>query len=464
MDYFPLFIKLNQRNCLVVGAGEIAARKIELLSRAGAIITVIASQIGDSVKAMKDSHQLIIKEKTFAETDASGFQLIVSATNNSATNILVAATATKLDILVNVVDNPDLCSFIFPAIIDRSPIIAAVSSGGASPVLARLLRAKIESIIPHAFGQLAKLAEKFRTPVKQHFLEPSQRRIFWEQVLQGRIAELVFAGKKTEAEKQLKLLLSQTEPTDNKGEVYLVGAGPGDPDLLTFRALRLMQQADVVIYDRLVSAEILDLTRRDSEKIYVGKQRQNHSLPQHSINQLLASLAKQGKRVVRLKGGDPFIFGRGGEEIETLVAEKVPFQIVPGITAASGCATYAGIPLTHRDHAQSCTFVTGHLKDNSINLNWPQLSAPNQTIVFYMGLSGLEKICQSLIEHGCPKNHPIAIIQQGTTPKQRVITGILETFHNQVINEGIKAPTLIIVGTVVSLHDKLQWFKAETAN
>ncbi len=460
MDYFPLFIKLKQRPCLVVGAGDIAARKIELLARAGAVVTVIAQQIGSTVDNMKDNHQLIIKEKSFNPADASGFQLIVSATNNYETNALVASTATELNIPVNVVDNPDLCSFIFPAIIDRSPIIAAVSSGGSSPVLARLLRAKIESLIPPAFGQLASLAEKFRKPVKQCIKKPAQRRIFWEQVLQGRIAELVFSGKKQEAETQLQLLLSQTEKTDTKGEVYLVGAGPGDPDLLTFRALRLMQQADVVIYDRLVTAEILDLTRRDSEKIYVGKQRKNHSLPQHSINQLLASLAKQGKRVVRLKGGDPFIFGRGGEEIETLVEEGIDFQIVPGITAASGCATYAGIPLTHRDHAQSCTFVTGHLKDHSCNLNWPQLSAPKQTIVFYMGLSGLENICQSLIKHGSPKNLPIAIIQQGTTPKQRVITGTLATFPKQVLNANIKAPTLIIVGTVVSLHDKLNWFKA----
>lgn len=459
MEYFPLFIKLRERNCLVVGAGEIAARKIALLVRAGAIVTVIAKQIGNSVRTMKVTRQLIIKERSFHTTDATGFQLIISATNNNTTNALVAATATELHIPVNVVDNPELCSFIFPAIIDRSPIIAAISSGGASPILSRLLRTKIESMISPAYGQLAKLAEKFRNPVKQHILEPGQRLIFWEQILQGKIAELIFSGKKQEAEIQLELLLSQTENTNNKGEVYLVGAGPGDPDLLTFRALRLMQQADVVIYDRLVSAEILALTRKDSEKIYVGKQRHNHSLPQQSINQLLASLAKQGKCVVRLKGGDPFIFGRGGEELETLVNEGISFQVVPGITAASGCASYAGIPLTHRDHAQSCTFVTGNLKDNSINLNWSQLSASNQTLVFYMGLLGLDKICRALIQHGCPKNHPIAIIQQGTTPNQRIITGILESFPSKVANAGIKAPTLIIVGTVVTLHDKLNWFK-----
>ena len=458
MDYFPLFLKLKQQPCLVIGAGEVAARKIDLLVRAGAIITVIASEIGPAVLNMQTTHNLLLKEKNVEKTDVKGFRLVVSATNNPTTNQLVADAATELNIPVNVVDNPALCSFIFPAIIDRSPVIAAVSSGGTSPVLARLLRAKIESIIPPAFGQLAHLAEKFRNPVKQQIKQPAQRRIFWENVLQGGIAELVFSGKKQEAENQLKNLISSTETTEAIGEVYLVGAGPGDPDLLTFRALRLMQQADVVVYDRLVSAEILDLTRRDSEKIYVGKQRQNHSLPQESINELLASLAKKGKRVVRLKGGDPFIFGRGGEEIETLMQQGINFQVVPGITAASGCATYAGIPLTHRDHAQSCTFVTGHLKDGSIDLNWQHLAAPNQTIVFYMGLSGLEKICQSLIENGCSVDHPIAIIQQGTTANQRVITGTLDSLPKTVEDKKIKAPTLIIVGSVVTLHDKLNWF------
>jgi uroporphyrin-III C-methyltransferase/precorrin-2 dehydrogenase/sirohydrochlorin ferrochelatase len=269
---------------------------------------------------------------------------------------------------------------------------------------------------------------------------------------------LVFAGREQEAEQQLQQLLNNTDQSATLGEVYLVGAGPGDPDLLTFKALRLMEQADVVVYDRLVSAEIVDLARRDAEKIYVGKQRNNHSLPQQSINELLANLAKAGKRVVRLKGGDPFIFGRGGEEIETLMAQGISFQVVPGITAASGCATYAGIPLTHRDHAQSCTFVTGHLKDGSINLNWQQLAAPYQTIVIYMGVMSLEKICAALITHGSPEDLPIAIVQQGTTVHQRVITGTLATLPTKVASQDIQSPSLIIIGTVVSLHDKLKWF------
>jgi uroporphyrin-III C-methyltransferase/precorrin-2 dehydrogenase/sirohydrochlorin ferrochelatase len=458
MDYFPLFLNLKQQPCLVVGAGEIAARKIDLLSRAGARITVVAIEIGDSVAAIQERYPLDIKQKSFDPSDLDGMRLVVSATNNRAVNIGIADAAKQLNLLVNVVDNPDLCNFIFPAIVDRSPVIAAISSGGASPVLARLLRAKIESTVPAAFGLLAQLAEKFRPLVKQHIHEGSQRRIFWENVLQGGIAELVFAGKHQEAEEQLRNQLLQTDNNGNKGEVYLVGAGPGDPDLLTFRALRLMQQADVIVYDRLVSAEILDLTRRDSEKIYVGKQRNNHSLPQESINELLAKLALAGKRVVRLKGGDPFIFGRGGEEIETLMQQGIPFQVVPGITAATGCASYAGIPLTHRDHAQSCTFVTGHLKDGSINLNWQQLAAPNQTVVIYMGLVGLEDICLQLIAHGCSADHPIAIVQQGTTKHQRVITGTLADMPQRVENADIKPPTLIIVGTVVTLHKQLDWF------
>jgi uroporphyrin-III C-methyltransferase/precorrin-2 dehydrogenase/sirohydrochlorin ferrochelatase len=462
MDYLPVFIKLKEQACLVVGAGEIAARKIDCLAKAGAKITVIAKEISPAVANMQITHSLIVLQKPFTPEDLHDFKLVVSATSHHETNCLVAKTAEQQKILVNVVDNPSLCSFIFPAIIDRSPIIAAVSSGGAAPVLARLLRAKIESIIPSAYGQLAQLAHTFRKPVQQHIKNPGQRRVFWEQVLQGYIAELVFAGKTEQAEQELQKHITRQENTPPVGEVYLIGAGPGAADLLTFRALRLLQQADVVVYDRLVSPEIIDLARRDSEKIYVGKQRQNHSLPQESINTLLADLAKTGKRVARLKGGDPFIFGRGGEEIETLMQQGIDFQVVPGITAASGCATYAGIPLTHRDHAQSCTFVTGHLKDNSINLNWAQLAAPQQTIVIYMGLVGLEKICQSLIAHGSPRDLPVALIQQGTTRHQRVIIGTLDSLPSQIAESNIKPPTLVIIGTVVTLHERLRWFEGES--
>ncbi|MEN9596893.1 MAG: uroporphyrinogen-III C-methyltransferase [Pseudomonadota bacterium] len=458
MDYFPISLKLKNLPCLVIGAGSCAARKIELLSRAGAKITVVAREINSTVAKMQMSHNLTIHQKDFEPNDLNTFKLVISATDNATTNQFVSECAKAKDIWVNVVDSPALCDFIFPAIVDRSPITIAISSGGASPVLARLLRAKIETLIPPTYGILGELAEKFRETVKKTVFPASNRRIFWEKILDGRVAELIFSGQIDAAEKELTDAINQTGTLTNTGEVYLIGAGPGAADLLTFRALRLMQKADVVVYDRLVSPDILDLVRRDSDKIYVGKKRSDHSVPQDEINNLLVKLAKEGKRVARLKGGDPFIFGRGGEEIETLVDENIPFQVVPGITAATGCASYAGIPLTHRDHAQSCIFVTGHLKDDSVNLNWTQLAVPNQTVVIYMGLIGLEKICESLIAHGSPVDLPIALIEQGTTIRQRVITGTLSTLPEIVKHKIIKPPTLIIIGTVVSLHEKLNWF------
>jgi uroporphyrin-III C-methyltransferase/precorrin-2 dehydrogenase/sirohydrochlorin ferrochelatase len=367
--------------------------------------------------------------------------------------------AKQRNIPVNVVDQPEDCSFIMPSVIDRSPVVAAVSTGGASPVLARLVRSRLESMVPAGYGRLADLCARFRERVKEHFDNPADRRRFWDGVLQGGVAERVFSGHMEEADAALERELAQFGRSQGMGEVYLVGAGPGDPDLLTFRALRLMQQADVVVYDRLVAKPILEMVRKDAEHIYVGKERDKHAMRQEEINKLLAKLAKQGHRVVRLKGGDPFIFGRGGEEIDTLASEGVPFQVVPGITAASGCASYAGIPLTHRDYAQSVTFVTGHLKDGSINLNWKQLSQPHQTLVFYMGLVGLPIIRQQLLAHGVADDMPVALVQQGTTHLQRVFTGTLGNIEQVLEQEKPKPPTLIIIGEVVQLRDKLAWFK-----
>ena len=454
MQYLPLFLNLSQYRCLVVGGGEVACRKLELLLKTTAQVRVVALACSPRLTKWQEHDRLVICEQAFTAQDLNGMQLVVAATNDTNLNAEIARLAQAQGIWVNVADQPELGNFIFPAIIDRSPLMAAVASGGASPVLTRLLRGKIEAAIPNTFGQLAELAERFRPMVKQQIHNPAQRRIFWEQVLQGTIAEQVFNGQMVQAERQLRDKLFSQDFNGNTGEVYLIGAGPGDPDLLTFKALRLMQQADVIVYDRLVAPEIVELTRRDAEKIYVGKERDNHSLPQDSINELLARLALSGKRVARLKGGDPFIFGRGGEEIETLVEYGVPFQVVPGITAASGCASYCGIPLTHRDHAQSCTFVTGHLQDGSINLNWSQLALPRQTIVIYMGLQGLPVICEQLIAHGCPADQPIAIIQKGTTREQKQVSGTLSSIVTQVQQAALKAPTLIIIGTVVSLSEK----------
>ena len=456
MQFLPLFHKLQDRPVLVIGGGEVALRKARLLSDAGAVLRVVAPEIRSELQELAGPGGIFLRG--YASSDLQGVALVIAATDDVPLNAQISAEAQALGIPVNVVDAPALCSVIFPAIVDRSPLIVAVSSGGDAPVLARLIRAKIETWIPATYGQLANLGKRFRERVKQLFPDVQQRRVFWEDVFQGQIAESVFAGKPEEGERLLEERLAGAAPRA-LGEVYLVGAGPGDPDLLTFRALRLMQQADVVLYDRLVAPAIIELCRRDAERIYVGKRRADHAVPQEQINQLLIDLARQGKRVLRLKGGDPFIFGRGGEEIEQLAAEDIPFQVVPGITAASGCAAYAGIPLTHRDHAQSVRFVTGHLKDGSSNLPWKDLVAPGQTLVFYMGLVGLSDICEQLIAHGRSGATPAALVQQGTTQNQRVFTGTLETLPQLVAQHEVHAPTLVIVGEVVTLRDKLAWFE-----
>ena len=455
MDFLPLFHKLQGRVVLVVGGGEVALRKARLLSDAGGQLRVVAPEVRDELTALAGEGRVHLRG--YESADLQGVALVVAATDDEPLNARISAEAQALGIPVNVVDAPALCSVIFPAIVDRSPLIVAVTSGGDAPVLARLIRAKIETWIPSTYGQLASLAKKFRERVKQLFPDVQQRRVFWEDVFQGQIAESVFAGKLGEGERLLEAKIAGAAPRA-LGEVYLVGAGPGDPDLLTFRALRLMQQADVVLYDRLVAPAIIELCRRDAERIYVGKRRAEHAVPQEEINKLLVDLAKQGKRVLRLKGGDPFIFGRGGEEIEQLAAEGIPFQVVPGITAASGCAAYAGIPLTHRDHAQSVRFVTGHLKDGSTDLPWTDLVAPGQTLVLYMGLVGLPQICQALIDHGRAADTPAALVQQGTTQNQRVFTGTLANLPQLVAEHEVHAPTLVIVGEVVTLREKLAWF------
>ena len=454
MDYLPVFQKVKGRLCLVVGGGSIGTRKAGVLLEAGAKVRVVAPQIDDELKSKANVEAVVAR---FEEKHLDGVMLVIAATNDRAVNKQVSELAQARNIPVNAVDDPELCSFIMPAIMDRSPLMVAFSSGGASPVLTRMMRGKLETVIPQNYSRLAAFAERFRELVKAKVTNPAKRRIFWENALDGVVAEKVLTGDESSAEAMLQKML-ENEDNIVRGEVYLVGAGPGDPDLLTFRALRLMQKADVVVYDNLVSKPIVDMTRRDADRIFVGKKRNDHTLQQEEINLLLVRLAKEGKRVLRLKGGDPFIFGRGGEEIETLAAEGIPFQVVPGITAASGVASYAGIPLTHRDYAQSCVFVTGHLKDGTMNLDWEQLARPKQTVVVYMGLHGLDTLCSKLVEHGLPDTTPIAIVQQGTTQNQRVFTGTLATLPGIAEREKPQAPTLIIVGGVVSLREKLAWF------
>ena len=458
MEFLPLFHNLRGSQVLIVGGGEIALRKSRLIADAGALLRVVAPAIdGQLLELVQASGGLAIT-RGYQESDLDGCQLVIAATDDQTLNATVSADARRRCVPVNVVDAPALCSVIFPAIVDRSPLVVAVSSGGDAPVLARLIRAKLETWIPSTYGELAGLAARFRQQVKNLYPDVQQRRAFWEEVFQGPIADRQLAGQGAEAQRLLQAKVDGAPP-HAPGEVYLVGAGPGDPDLLTFKALRLMQQADVVLYDRLVAAPILELCRRDAERIYVGKRRAEHALPQDQINQQLVLLAKQGKRVLRLKGGDPFIFGRGGEEIEELAAHGIPFQVVPGITAASGCSAYAGIPLTHRDYAQSVRFVTGHLKDGTSDLPWHDLVSPAQTLVFYMGLIGLPIICEQLIRHGRAADTPAALVQQGTTANQRVFTGTLADLPRLVAEHEVHAPTLVIVGEVVQLRDKLAWFE-----
>lgn len=461
MDFFPIFIKLRDSRCVVVGGGAVARHKVNMLLKAGAQVTVIAPQLETELAQWRDTGRIAQVAARFAPEHLDGCRLVIAATNDAKVNREVSVAAQVRNIPVNVVDAPALCTFVIPSLINRSPIVIAVSSGGKAPLLARMLRAKLETMVPASYGRLAALAAEFRDQVKARFASMQERRIFWENIFQGPVAEQMLSGQEARARQTMRALLSAEVTSPPRGEVYLVGGGPGDPDLLTFRALRLMQQCEVVVYDKLVSDEVMELVRREAQRIYVGKERDRHTLPQEEINQLLLRLAKEGRRVLRLKGGDPFIFGRGGEEIDTLIEHGIPFQVVPGITAACGVSAYAGIPLTHRDYAQSVVFTTGHLRNGTVDLDWPALVRPQQTVVMYMGLSGLNEICRQLMAHGLPADTPAAVVQQGTLPQQRVVTAILADLAQKVTMAGLKPPCLTIIGQVVRLREKLAWFHPE---
>ena len=456
MDIFPISLKLQQQPCLIVGGGHIAYRKAVLLHKAGAVIHIIAPDIdANLLQLVEESQGQYIQALYPAQIQLNDYRLVIAATDDYAVNTQVFEDCEALKILVNSVDDPPHCRFMVPAIVDRSPLVISVASNGTSPVLSRQIRTQLETSIPHGMGKLAEFSGKWRAAVKAKISNPDERRVFWEDLYASPLKEQVFHDNLVEADRLIEQALLEWKTP--KGEVYLVGAGPGDPELLTLKALRLMQQADVVIYDRLVSPAIMELCRRDATKIYVGKARSNHAVPQEGINALLVEYASKGQRVCRLKGGDPFIFGRGGEEIQELFAAGVPFQVVPGITAASGCSAYAGIPLTHRDYAQSVRFLTGHLKEGSPELPWDELVYQNQSLVLYMGLVGLEKICEKLIEHGQRPDMPVALISKGTTPEQKVLVGTLVDIASKVEENHIQAPTLTIIGDVVSLREQLQW-------
>jgi uroporphyrin-III C-methyltransferase / precorrin-2 dehydrogenase / sirohydrochlorin ferrochelatase len=461
MDYFPIFMRLVDQPVLVVGGGEVAARKVELLRRTGARVTIVSPVVAPPVTELLTA-RIVHVAAEFAPGHLDGQRLVIAATNRRALNAWVERLATARGIPVNVVDDLELSSFIVPAIVDRSPVVVAVSSSGTAPVLTRRLREKIEALLPASLGRVATIAGRVRARVAARLPSARARRRFWESLFDGPLGRDLDArdesGVRLELEKALARAARSGPPA---GAVALVGAGPGDPGLLTIRALRRLQDADVVVYDRLVAPEILELARRDAARVYVGKAAGAHHVPQEGINRLLVDLAQQGKRVCRLKGGDPLTFARGGEELEALAAAGIRYEVVPGITAAAGCAAYAGIPLTHRDHAQAVTYVTGHLQGDAQELDWSTLAKPGQTVVFYMGLAGLEAILARLCEHGSPADWPAAVVERGTQPGQRVITGTLSTLAAKVREARVASPALLIVGEVTRLAERLAWFGSE---
>ena len=460
--YFAAFLDLRGKPAIVAGGGPVAALKVETLLRSGARVTVVAPELCARLAELTLLGALRHEAKRFQPGDLVGAQIAIAATDDAAVNESLSTAAHALRIPVNVADNAALSSFIMPSVVDRPPLQIAISSAGTSPVLARKLRRLIEAAVPFAYGRLSALAGRFRQQSKHKYPDPEARRRFWEGVMDSPIAELVLAGNEQEAVSRLHSALERGS-VSSAGFVTLIGGGPGNPDLLTLRALRALQSANVVLYDHLVAPAIVDLVRRDAERIYVGKEQDNHALDQREINALMVRLAREGRHVVRLKGGDPFIFGRGGEEIEALAEHGIAFEVVPGITAAAGAASYAGIPLTHRDYAQTCVFVTGHLKNGAAQLEWKALVQPRQTLVVYMGVHGLASICRGLVEHGLAADTPAALVEKATLPEQRVVEGTLSSLPDQSLKEQVKPPALLIVGEVVRLRSKLAWYHATSA-
>jgi uroporphyrin-III C-methyltransferase / precorrin-2 dehydrogenase / sirohydrochlorin ferrochelatase len=465
MNYFPVFFDLTAQKVLIVGGGEVALRKVTLLQRTGAEITLVAPEVLPELMARAAAGRIKLAIREFLPDDLEGARLVIVATSRRALNRWIAKLSDARNIPVNVVDDREASRFIVPAIIDRDPVLVAISTGGASPVLARRLRERLEAVVPRKIGALALWLRALRKTARRRLRDIDTRRRFFEAVVDGPAARRFVEGDAQGAQRLAQTLLTAAATTPRAlGEVTLVGAGPGDPELLTLKALRALQDADVILHDRLVSDGVLDLARRDATRISVGKAAGSLGSTQTEVNALLIEHASQGKRVVRLKGGDPFIFGRGGEELEALAKAQINFSVVPGVTAAAGCAAYAGIPLTHRDYAHSVSFVTGHADREGKEPDWRALAATGITAVFYMGLARVEHIVAKLTEHGAPGDLPAGVIAQGTLPDQRVITSTLAGIAAAVSQAGLQSPALLVVGKVVSLHASLAWFnRSETA-
>ncbi|MBT3810830.1 MAG: uroporphyrinogen-III C-methyltransferase [Rhodospirillaceae bacterium] len=465
MENLPLFFRLRKRPVLLVGAGAAAVAKARLLLAAGADVRVVAPQGLGEVADWAAQGRLRWERRAFDPADVAGMTLVIGAMGDDELDAAVADAAKEAAIPVNIVDRPELSSFIVPSIVDRSPVTIGISTNGSSPVLARRLREQIETLLPTNLGRLANFLNSFRSAVKAKVDSFDARRRLWEDIIDGPIARDVLAGRETDAREAMLSRINRRHAGEVAyGHVDIVGAGPGDPELLTVKALRALQDADLVVYDRLIGDEILDLVRRDAERIYVGKARSNHAVPQDQINELLVTHARAGRRVVRLKGGDPFVFGRGGEEVERLRAAGISTAVIPGITAATGCAASAGLPLTHRDHASAVTFVTGHGVDGEPDVDWSALSGPRHTLVVYMGVSRAGSLARQLIGHGRAPDTPIAIIENGTRPDERVIVGTLANVPSLVRTAQVGAPALIVIGEVAALADAARELVFSTSN
>lgn len=456
-----MFADLQERRVLVVGGGEVAERKVRLLLEAGAQVEVVAPALGDSLQGRlaESPGRVAWIAPRFDEAQLQGVALVIAATSDAAVNSQVAAAARARGLFVNVVDDAGRSGFIVPAIVDRSPLVIAVSSGGAAPVLARLVRERIEVVVDGSVGALARLLERWRARIKAAIPDVTRRRRFYESTLRGDVAAALRGAQPEAAERALAQALARGVTA--AGSVALVGAGPGDPGLLTLNALRALQDADVVLYDRLVSSEVLGLARRDATCIEVGKRGRGRSVPQDRIHELMLEHARQGRRVVRLKGGDPFIFGRGGEELEFLAAHRVPYEVVPGITAAVACGAYAGVPLTHREHAQSVRFVTAHDHESFAEADWAALSAGRQTLCLYMGIAELASFAARLMAHGRRSETPVAVVENGSRTDQRVTLASLGQLGDLSVRAALQSPAMVIVGEVAALAGTLAWFGEE---
>ncbi len=462
MDYLPIFLNLKQQPCLIIGGGVVAARKADLLIKAGGTVTVIAPELKQEMQSHLQAEKIEWIKATFSPEMLDTLprpKVVIAATDEETVNQAAYQACQARHIPINVADQTELCDFILPAIIERDPITIAVSTGGRSPILARIIKARLETLIPAGFGRLADWLGRVRPKIKSKIPSPEGRKAFWERLLNGSFVQKAMQNQTEAAEQLLEQTLQATldsQTADNpQGEVYLIGAGPGDPDLMTFKALQLLQQADVVLYDRLVNPAILDMARREAERIYVGKKSKQHAIPQPNINQMLVDLAKQGKKVARLKGGDPYIFGRGAEEAEELVKHNIPFEVVPGITAAAGCSAYAGFPLTHREFSQSVTLITGHQQAGAAEIDYGRLAHSGDTMVFYMGIKNAPKIQQGLLSHGLSPDTPAAIIEKGTTPEQRNTYTTLGQLSKTIEQQQIQPPALMIIGEVIQVKERL---------